>query len=298
MKNLWSNFVQTSEELYLSRRLRFRHDNGQLWLDAMGLKEGMNILEVGAGSGPFCHRIKELMPSTVVTGLDRDEGHIEYAKNKSKELGLDCSFVKGDALNLPFDEGTFDATTSHTVVEHVETTKFLSEQLRVLKPGGVCSVLSVRQGVSTYPEPWDVEDKDEESNLYKKLWANAGSFDKEHGVAAYGLKENELPKAMEVAGFTNVSVNFIHSVWYCPDSASFSKEYALLQIEMNRVFALHSIQKALAIDPNALTGPEQDRLAKLINKRFDKRVEDYLAGIKHWDMAVSSVMCAVGYRPL
>lgn len=145
-------------------------------------------------------------------------------------------------------------------------------------------MLSVRQGTSVYPKPLEDSNKDEENHLFEKLWASSKNFDKDHGVAAFGLKENELPQSIEAAGFTNISVNFISSVWYCPDSASFSKESALLQIEMNRVFALDSIKKALAIDPSALTVPEQERLASLINKRYDKRADDYLAGIKHLDM--------------
>lgn len=176
MKNFWSNYVQTSEELYVSRQLRFRLDNGALWLEAMRIKDEMKVLEVGAGSGPFCIRIKQLMPSVSITGLDRDEGHIEYAKSKAMELGLDCNFVVGDALSLPFEDKTFDATTSHTVIEHIETTKFLGEHLRVLKPGGVCSVLSVRTGLSAYPESWSKMEDDEEDALFKKAWATSRRF--------------------------------------------------------------------------------------------------------------------------
>ena len=102
------------------------------------------MLEIGCGGGIFCHRIKQYLPNTTVTGLDRDAGHIEYALAKSKELNLDCSFIVGDALALPFADNTFDACTSHTVIEHVDNAKFLSEQYRVLKSGGVISVLSVR----------------------------------------------------------------------------------------------------------------------------------------------------------
>jgi len=296
MKNFWSTYIQTSEELFTSRRLRFRKDNAGLWLSAMKLRENMDVLEVGAGSGPFCLRIKELLPTTKVTGLDMDEGHIKFARKAAREHSLDCNFVIGDALNLPFDAGTFDAVTSHTVIEHVETKKFLSEQLRVLKPGGICSVLSVRTGLSVYPESWKNNEDNEENQLTKKAWATAENFDKNHGVAAYGLNENEIPKAMETAGFTNVAVDFIHCVHYCPDSSNFDETSATAQIEMNRTFALHSIKKALAISPESLTETEQKRLSELINIRFDKRINDYKAGIKHWDMAVSSIMATTGTR--
>jgi len=255
----------------------------------------MNVLEIGCGSGPFCLRIKEMLPDVKITGLDRDEAHLDYARNKAAAHGLDCNFVLGDALDIPFDDKAFDATTSHTVIEHIETAKFLSEQFRVLRPGGVCSVLSVRNGLSVYPEAW-LKMEGEEDELFKKAWAKAEGFDKQHGVAAYELNEQEIPKAMEAAGFVNVAVDFIHSVWFCPDSSNFDKTAALAQIEMNRTFAHHSVTKALAIAPNSLTNSEQARLAELINARFDKRVSDYLSGNKHWDMAVSSIMAVTGTR--
>lgn len=130
----------------------------------------------------------------------------------------------------------------------------------------------------------------------KKHGLQAEGFEKEHGVAAYELKEQQIPMAMEAAGFINVAVNFIHSVWYCPDSADVDRETAILQMEMNRTFSRHSVKKALAISPDSLTTAEQERLDKLINKRFDKRISDYLSGIKHWDMAVSSIMAITGCR--
>jgi len=35
MNNYWSAYVQSSEELYQSRALRFREDNADLWLSAL-----------------------------------------------------------------------------------------------------------------------------------------------------------------------------------------------------------------------------------------------------------------------
>ena len=59
MERMWSQFVQSSEELYASRAIRFRNDNKDLWLNAMKIKDGMNVLEIGCGGGIFCHRIKK-----------------------------------------------------------------------------------------------------------------------------------------------------------------------------------------------------------------------------------------------
>lgn len=50
-----------------------------------------------------------------------------------------CSFYAGDALNLPFENDTFDTVCMFDVIEHVPKNtedKVFSEVSRVLKPGG------------------------------------------------------------------------------------------------------------------------------------------------------------------
>lgn len=122
MKNqIWSTYIQRAETLYRSRYMRFRNEYKEQYLKALGLENGMSILEVGCGPGLLCHSLKEWLPDSSITGLDRDSYFIEFAKEKSLEKGLDCKFVEGDAANLPFKDNSFDACTSHTVIEHVET---------------------------------------------------------------------------------------------------------------------------------------------------------------------------------
>jgi len=292
---IWSQFVQSSEELYRSRALRFRAENKDLWLDAMGITDGMNVLELGCGGGIFCHRIKEFLPTCTVTGMDMDAGHIEYATSKTAELGLDCKFVVGDATALPFANDTFDATTSHTVLEHVPAQPFLSEQYRVLKPGGTISVMCVQTSMTIAPENWRPT-KSEENDLLNKAWATAGDFDKEHGVGAYGLKPNEIAAALETAGFKNVNVKFISTGWYAPDNTNVSSELAIEMINVNRLHTLSSMTKALNIAPNALTEQEAARLAELINQRYDARADMYMKGEKLWDVACSTVLVASGVK--
>lgn len=292
---MWSQFVQSSEELYNSRSIRFREDNKDLWLNAMKLHNGMDILEIGCGGGIFCHRIKTFLPDTKVTGIDRDEGHMDYALSKSDELSIDCKFVVGDALNLPFEDNTFDACTSHTVIEHIETSRFISEQYRVLRNGGVISVLSVRTGLNVNPENWK-QNTSEESRLLNKAWEKAGNFDKEHGIGMFEMKESDFPIALEKAGFKKVSVNFFSTVSYAPDNADISDELALKQINTNRIHALESMKKALRIAPDALSAAEVIHLTNLINQRYDNRVNKYLNGEKIWDIASTNVMAVTGYK--
>lgn len=255
----------------------------------------MNILEIGCAGGLLLHQIKKINPSVSITGLDRDSNHIAYALQKSNELKLEGRFLAGDALDLPFDENTFDLTFSHTVIEHIETQPFLREQFRVLKPGGISIVMSVRTSLNIAPENWKPA-SDLEKELFDKSWANSQKHDQTLGIGKYELKECDFPKALAEAGFCDIDVQFMSLMSYAPDNASVSDELALKQINTNRLHTLESVQKALRQNPQALNTEEQETLTRLINQRYDERVEKYHQGEKIWDIATSTVMVVSGKK--
>jgi len=295
MNNVWSQYVQTTEELYHSRDMRFNDSNKALWLNAIDVKSGQNILEVGCAGGTFCHKIKKYVPDIKITGLDIDTGHIEYAKAKTVELGLDCAFVNGDATAMPFADNTFDLCYSHTVAEHIPHKPFYGEQYRVLKPGGKIVVLSVRSRLGVKNNHW-CNTSDEEKALLEKAWSKAGNFDKEHNIGAYEMDEHEYPKELEKAGFHYVNVDFSTVVDYAPDNASVSDDIAIEQINSHRIGAMASVQKAFNIAPDALTEHEKSTLLNLINKRFDKRIKQYNDGEKLWDFSTSTILVVSGKK--
>ncbi|MDR1465504.1 MAG: class I SAM-dependent methyltransferase [Oscillospiraceae bacterium] len=294
MNDDWSQFEQTSEELWRSRALRFHEGNQALWLDALGVRDGMDVLEVGCGSGIFCHRIRQFMPGARVTGLDFDTGHIAYAQAKNAELGLDCQLVCGDATDLPFPGNSFDLCFSHTVMEHIPTVPFLAEQRRVLRPGGRIVAFSVRMGLSMP----DVDGAEEEERaLLRRLWQAAEGRSPRKNVGAYGAAESDYPKALETAGFRDVAVRFF-AVEYCaPDSADTPPPLAREQIEVARLHCLASVTKSLRLAPGALTDAEVRRARDLINGRFDWRQDQYARGEKVWDLTARMVLAASGRKP-
>jgi len=296
MDTRWSDYIQSPQMLYHTRGLRFREDNAQTWLPFLHVAEGMDVLEIGCAGGVLLHRVKQLLPGITATGLDRDDAHIDFAKAKTAELGLNCDFVVGDATALPFADNTLDLTFSHTVCEHIETTSFLSEQRRVLKPGGRIVVLSVRTKLGFNSENWKAPDS-EEQRLIDKLWREDGlKIDREMGVAAYEMTETDYPKALERAGFTQVDVQFFTTVPYAPDNASVPDDMAVAMIEANRMVALESVDKGLRRNPDGLPEEELDELYRLVNKRYNDRLAVYRKGESLWDIATSTVLAATGVK--
>ena len=293
MSVYWSTYVQTSEELYASRALRFRHDNSQLWLDALGAENGMKVLETGCGGGVFCHRIKEALPECSVTGTDLDAGHIAFAQRKSAELGMDCTFLCCDACAMPFKDASFDLAFSHTVMCFCDPDRFAAEQYRVLRDGGRMTAMDVINRASA--ERW-LPENPRESELFGKLW-EAASQNEHSDIPRFADSKRVWAESMKKAGFKEITFKVLAVVSYCPDSADVSRETAMEMINEDRLSALSSAQKARIMAPGALTEAEYAELESLINARYDERIALYDRGEKLWDYGTSTVIAVTGVKP-
>jgi demethylmenaquinone methyltransferase/2-methoxy-6-polyprenyl-1,4-benzoquinol methylase len=75
-----------------------------------------------------------------VTGLDFSEPMLERARRKSSQV----EWVQGDALALPFEDGSFDAATVGFGVRNLaDLERGLAELRRVLRPAGRLGVLEI-----------------------------------------------------------------------------------------------------------------------------------------------------------
>jgi demethylmenaquinone methyltransferase/2-methoxy-6-polyprenyl-1,4-benzoquinol methylase len=99
---------------------------------------GDRVLDACCGTGDFalaCARA-----GGRVTGLDFSERMLERARAKSSAV----EWVQGDALALPFEDGSFDAATVGFGVRNLESLeRGLAELRRVLRPGGRLGVLEI-----------------------------------------------------------------------------------------------------------------------------------------------------------
>jgi SAM-dependent methyltransferase len=96
-----------------------------------------SVLELGAGSGAaLAAYIGERAPGRVV-GLELSRRHLKAIR----ERGAPHLAVAGDALELPFADGSFDLVTCFQVVEHLPSVRSaIDEALRVLRRPGYLAV--------------------------------------------------------------------------------------------------------------------------------------------------------------
>ena len=108
-------------------------------IDALSLKPGESILEVGCGSGAIVRRLAQhTAGKNPIVGADINRYLLHEAALLARKAGLDESiqFQQGNAESLPFAENRFDVTMSCTLMEEGDADRMLREFVRVTRPGG------------------------------------------------------------------------------------------------------------------------------------------------------------------
>lgn len=114
--------------------------------DRLGVGPGDRFLDVGAGSGR--HAFEALRRGAAVVALDLAAGDLRSARDtmaamvSAGEVATDHGAVLvGDALRLPFGDGSIDRIVASEVLEHVDDDRrAIDELVRVLRPGGTMAV--------------------------------------------------------------------------------------------------------------------------------------------------------------
>ena len=102
------------------------------------VRPGDRVLDACCGTGDLA--VAALHAGGHVTGLDFSERMLERARRKSTEI----EWVQGDALSLPFEDGSFDAATVGFGVRNLDDlARGLAELRRVLRPGGRVAILEI-----------------------------------------------------------------------------------------------------------------------------------------------------------
>ena len=123
-----------------------------------GITADISVLDVGSGIGGPA-RFLAATYGCWVTGVDLSEPFVDAARYLTERTGLNgkVSFQTASALELPFDDGRFDAVLlQHVAMNIADRARLYREIRRVLEAGGRFATFDVVliSGEPHYPVPW------------------------------------------------------------------------------------------------------------------------------------------------
>lgn len=119
-KRVWG----TKQSVYINR------------VKAINFIDKSHVLDAGCGFGHWTEALRKL--NKKVTGIEYSDLRFDFCKKIKEFLTQEnADYVKGNIESMPFEENTFDAIFSYSVIYCTDYRKSLKEFYRVLKPGGV-----------------------------------------------------------------------------------------------------------------------------------------------------------------
>jgi ubiquinone/menaquinone biosynthesis C-methylase UbiE len=158
------------------------------------LRPGVDVLDVGCGPGTITLGLAQAVAPGQVMGVDRDAAELEAARELAAKRGItNVRFEMGDALSLPFEDGTFDAAYENDLFVHLanDAVRAAEEVYRVLKPGGLFGARDVETDSVVWGNP--IEPLKELDALMQQ-WQQSRGSDITLG--------KHLPAILRQAGFT------------------------------------------------------------------------------------------------
>jgi SAM-dependent methyltransferase len=100
------------------------------------IRDGQDVLDVGAGTGVLAVAIAEVTTSSRITGVDPAEDYVAHAAASARDPRI--RFEVGDGQALPYGPASFDRTLSLLVMNFIpDPARALGEMIRVTRPGGL-----------------------------------------------------------------------------------------------------------------------------------------------------------------
>jgi ubiquinone/menaquinone biosynthesis C-methylase UbiE len=109
---------------------------GAVVIDRLDLRPGLDLLDVGTGTGGNV-AIPAALRGAKVVGLDLAPELFEHARRRAAEAGVDIEWVEGDAQDLPFADESFDRVVStFGAMFAPDHERAAGELVRVCRSGG------------------------------------------------------------------------------------------------------------------------------------------------------------------
>lgn len=121
-------------------RWTMKDDRMKGWIvDALELRDGMRVADIGCGPGALAVRMKKARPAVTVVGVDGDPEVLALARAKARDAGVDVTFEQGLATEPPLEHGSFDRVVMSLVLHHLsrgDKRQALRAAHALLRPGG------------------------------------------------------------------------------------------------------------------------------------------------------------------
>jgi ubiquinone/menaquinone biosynthesis C-methylase UbiE len=117
-------------------------------MDAIGIREGMSVGEVGAGGGRVCVRVaRRVGPTGRVYANDITASALEYMRNRVKrEKIMNMEVVEGTLTDPRFPERSLDVVFLTNTYRHLEKpTEILKNIARSLNPEGKLGIVESKR---------------------------------------------------------------------------------------------------------------------------------------------------------
>ena len=132
---------------WLEREEREKEERGDLLLRELGLRQGMNVADAGAGTGYYSRRIAPLVgPTGIVYAVDVQPEMISMLSELAKKAGLNnIKPVLGLEDNVKLPEASIDLVIMVDVYHELAFPYEVMESVvRALKPGGRVAYVEYR----------------------------------------------------------------------------------------------------------------------------------------------------------
>lgn len=109
-------------------------------MNKMQVKPGAKAIDLCCGTCDWTISLAEASGTGDVVGLDFSRNMLDYGDKKIRSLGLDkqIKLVQGNAMELPYEDNTFDYATIGFALRNVpDLVQVIREMQRVVKPGGL-----------------------------------------------------------------------------------------------------------------------------------------------------------------
>ena len=172
-------------------RLLNRLTNGP-FIEFLGVKPGMRILEVGSGLGILAAEVAAAADRVEVVGLERSSEQLAAAVHSPR-----VRHVQGDAHELPFEDGAFDLVYCRYLLEHVaDPARVLREMRRVTRVGGRAAAMENDISLVRLDPP---------CAAFNQVWSAFADYQRQLGGDA--LIGRRLHDLFREAGFSQIELS-------------------------------------------------------------------------------------------